>query len=248
MTRPAWCAALLCVLVLPWAPPDVQAQATRPARRPAGAKPVPAPAAPVAPRDDATLMASWLAGHFSNEAQAPLKGISPGGSEKQAQDRLHVHVKRVQVPSLGDNVLLVQWNRDRSDGPIARQRLWAIAAAPGQSDRVATMRVYGLRDTETFVDALASPEVLQTLQAEDLFLPGEACDLPVSRVGDAFVATTLPACPSGVALRLPTTRFQVRLRARSDGFTYSEAGYADPDFTTILSLPYSGSYEFQRVK
>ena len=192
------------------------------------------------------MFTDWLVGHFSNEAQAPLRGITPGGSDKQAQDRLHVHIRRVGVAELGGTALLVQWNRDRAEGPIARQRLWLVTH--GGEERIGTLQVYGLRDAETYVDALSSPEILQTVTADDLFVPARTCDLPVSRTGEAFLATTLPACASAVAMPLTLTRFQVRLRVTPDGFTYSEAGYGDPDFTTVFALPKSGSYEFVRAK
>ena len=241
-TRFAWAWLALSAQV---ASAAIAAQVPRPARRPPAATKPATPTA-AAPKDDLGVFVERLVGHFSNEAQAPLRGITPGGSDRQPQDRLHVHVRRVVVPLLPGSVLYVQWNRDRGDGPIARQRLWAIAG--GGADRVATMRVYGLRDPESHVDALASPDSLETLADEDVFVPADSCDLPVSRTGEAFLATTLPACPSAVAMPLPMTRFQIRLRVTAAGFTYSEAGYRDPDFTPVFVLPRQGSYEFVRVQ
>jgi hypothetical protein len=247
--RRTWFAWVVLALSAHVAFAATTAQAPRPARRPPSA-PKPAtpakPTVPAPPKDDVTVFVERLVGHFSNEAQAPLRGITPGGSDRQSQDRLHVHVRRVVVPVLPGTVLYVQWNRDRSGGPIARQRLWAIAS--GGEDRLATMRVYGLRDPESHVDAIESPESLQTLEDEDVFVPADSCDLPVSRTGEAFLATTLPACPSAVAVPLSMTRFQARLRVTAEGFTYSEAGYRDPDFTPVFLLPKQGSYEFARVK
>lgn len=239
-------ALALGILVLPAALP-ADAQPPRSARRPAAAAPAAKPAAkPPVPKDDVGTFVAWMTGHFSNDAQAPSTGVSPGGSDKQAQDRLHVHIREVQAPSLQGTVLLVQWNRDRANGPIARQRLWTVTA--GGADRIATLKIYGLRDAETFVDALSSPEVLQTITPDDLYVPADSCDLPVTRTADGFLATTLPACPNAVAMSQTTTRFQVRLRATAGGFTYSEVGYRDPDFTVAFALPKTGSYEFERVK
>jgi hypothetical protein len=223
------------------------AQSSRQPRRPPATSPAskPAPAPPVSPRSDTDTLVEWLTGHFSNEEQAPLRGITPGGSDKQAQDRVHAHVRRVLVPALPGTTLYIQWNRDRRDGPIARQRLWTIV--PGGVDRIATLKIFGLTDPEPHVDALESPESLQTLEEGDLLVPADSCELPVTRNGDAFLATTLPACPSTIAMRIPMTRFQVRLRVTAAGFTYSEAGYADPDFTPVLLLPKKGSYEFVRT-
>lgn len=240
-------AALLLSLVLALSGIAAEAaQTTRPRRAPAAA-PASKPAVkPAPPKDDVGRFLAWVTGHFSNDAQAPLKGISPGGSDKQAQDRVHVRVRQVPVPALEGTVLLVQWNRDRADGPMARLRLWAVSA--GGADRIATLKIYGLRDTETFVDAIDSPEILQTVAIDDLFVPADSCDLPITRTADGFLATTLPACPSAVAMPQTLTRFQVRLKATAGGFTYSETGYRDPDFATAFALPKTGSYEFERVQ
>jgi hypothetical protein len=184
-----------------------------------------------------------LTGDFANQAQAPLKGITPGGSEKQPQDQVHVRVRRVHAPAIGEVVLYLQWNRDRAAGPIARQRLWSLAVEDG----VPALRIYGFVDAEPYVDALESPDVLETLTLEDVVAPGASCVLSFARSGEAFMATTLPACTTaGSGGR--TLTLQVRLRVTRDGFTYSEAGYADPDFTQVFALPSRGSYEFLRSK
>ena len=222
---------------------DGQSKPVRsPTRPPAGQarKANPRPAVP--PGDLGTIV-SWLTGDFSNRAQAPLTGITPGGSEKQPQDRVHAHLRRAIAPGVGDVVLYLQWNRDRADGPIARQRLWSLTVEGGSP----VLRIYAFVDAEPYVDALESPDILETLTVEDLVVPDATCVLSFSKSGDGFTATTLPACTAswrgGRQIRL-----QIRLRVTSEGFTYSEAGYVDPDFTQVFALPSKGGYEFLRSK
>jgi hypothetical protein len=194
--------------------------------------------------DPAATIATWLAGDFSNEAQAPLTGITPGGSDRQEQDRLFAQVRRAAAPELPGVVLYVQWNRDRRNGPIARQRLWVVM--PGAGDEVARLRVLAFRDPEPYVDALESPEVLRTITSEDLAPVADDCELGFVHTGQAYLGTTRPSCATEASGR--TLTLQIRLRVSASGFAYSEATYTRPDLEPFVTTPRKGSYEFVRVK
>lgn len=98
-----------------------------------------------------------------------------------------------------------------------------------------------------YVDALESPDILETLTVEELVAPAATCVLSFAKSGDGFMATTSPSCTATASGGRQIT-LQIRLRVAPEGFTYSEAGYVDPDFTQVFALPRTGSYEFRRSK
>ena len=201
-------------------------------------------AQPPAPADPVAEIAQWLTGRYSNEAQAPLKGVSPGGGSKQAQDQVHVHVQPTVAPVLPGRVLYVQWNRDADEGPIARQRLWALRAT---GDGAVSVSVAAFAEPETFADALTNLRALATIGADDLVSMPEDCAIVLTRQDGAWSGTTSPRCTitekSGRSLT-----FQARLRVGPAGFTYQERSFAGPEFTPVLSLPKTGSYDFRKLQ
>lgn len=199
----------------------------------------------LSPRMPTAEIAYALTGTFDNQAQydtADLALKMPPSVSGACLDRQRAVIKRVSAPQIGRTVLYLEWRGGGPDGPISRQRIWALDEAPGGA---ATMRFYTIKQPAALVggnDKIA----FARLGPADLVGYPDSCAVRFQPTAADWRGRIDPKDCRIVAQSGRGMRLDVTITARHDGFDYQEAGILD-DGKRAFAVPPTMPYRFARL-
>ncbi len=136
-----------------------------------------------------TLM-DWWPGNYNNDAQV-AKLRAEGKPVWQADDtgkgghiEVTSHYRKVDMPSLGDNVLYVEETKYNDPSAIFRQRLYTLKPDPQTGD--VRVKLYYFNDKKKYVGAWKDLSRLDDVTEDALFASPDGCDLIVSKQDEKY--------------------------------------------------------------
>lgn len=158
-------------------------------------------------------------------------------------DRQHAVFRWVRAPMLGDHVLLLEWRRGGSTGPISRQRLWAFERRQGEW----VMDFYTLPDQPGAALRSRLDDDFSLLTRDQLTGYGSACSL-TARGDERALQFAIPPSCSIVARSGRRMRLDAVVRFENGELRYREQGTLEDGTIAFLVPGRIGlDYVFERV-
>jgi len=201
-------------------------------------------AAPAA-AGDAARLADRIAGVYDNAAQVAAAPdavtIAPtvGGIWL---DRQVARFVRVDAPLVGRDVLYLEWRSGGPDGPISRQRIWALRDTP---DGV-RMDYFTIAAPERFVGQADAPGAFAALTPAELTGYGDACAVRFAPDGGDWTGRVSPADCTITARSGRRMTLDVTIRAGGDALSYVEKGVLETG-AVAFAVPSWQPYDFRRM-
>ena len=193
----------------------------------------------------ASRLADRIAGTYDNAAQfaaSPAEvrvAPSVGGIWL---DRQVARFVRVDAPRIGRDVLYLEWRSGGPDGPISRQRIWALRDTP---DGV-RMDYFTIAAPERFAGKAGTPGAFAALKPEELTGYGDACAVRFRRTGTGWTGRVLPTDCSITARSGRRMTLDVTIRVDRRALSYVEKGLLDSG-AVAFEVPSWRPYEFVRT-
>ncbi len=195
---------------------------------------------------DAARLADRIAGLYDNAAQAEAAPAevkvapSVGGIWL---DRQVARFVRVDAPLVGRDVLYLEWRTGGPDGPISRQRIWALRDTPGG----VRMDYFTIASPERFAGKADAPGAFAALTPAELTGYGDACAVRFVRDGRDWVGRVAPADCTITARSGRRMTLDVTIRAGRDALSYTEKGVLETG-VVAFAVPSWQPYDFRRMR
>ncbi|MCA3255721.1 MAG: hypothetical protein INF91_08910 [Alphaproteobacteria bacterium] len=194
---------------------------------------------------DAARLADRIAGLYDNAAQAeaaPAEVKAPPSVGGIWLDRQVARFVRVDAPLVSRDVLYLEWRSGGPDGPISRQRIWALRDTP---DGV-RMDYFTIAAPERFAGKADVAGAFAALTPAELTGYGEACAVRFTRVGRDWVGRVTPADCTITARSGRRMTLDVTIRAGRDALSYVEKGVLETG-AVAFAVPSWRPYDFRRM-
>jgi hypothetical protein len=194
---------------------------------------------------DAARLADRIAGTYDNAAQfaaaPPAVKIAPsiGGVWL---DRQTARFMRVAAPLIGRDVLYLEWRSGGPDGPISRQRIWALRDTP---DGV-RMDYFTIAAPERFAGKADAAAAFAALRPDELTGYGDACAVRFAPAGDGWTGRVSPADCTITARSGRRMSLDVTIRLAPGALSYVEKGVLETG-AAAFEVPSWQPYDFRRM-
>lgn len=131
------------------------------------------------------LLMQWWPGDFDNNEQIVRQ--SGGGLSEPTNKpfyRLHSEFRRVEIPSLGDNVLYLEEYQNNDPADIARIRLYSISV--DMDEKALLVKLHTPLNVDALAGALEAPDRVEQLTAKDVRTFRDPCNIYLRFVGGQF--------------------------------------------------------------
>lgn len=127
------------------------------------------------------IMRIWP-GDYNNQEQLSLDATAKGEQQKD-QPHFHILIKKVDAPSLGENVLYAEEQENANPDRLYQQRVYVLS--PDENEKAVRVAIYALKDGEKFLSAKGYDRAPVKL-GKQVVNRMEGCDILVRRDGYKF--------------------------------------------------------------
>lgn len=194
---------------------------------------------------EAAGLADRIAGLYDNVAQAeaaPAAVKVPPSVGGIWLDRQVARFVRVDAPLVGRDVLYLEWRTGGPDGPISRQRIWALRDT---ADGV-RMDYFTIAAPERFAGKADVAGAFAALTPGELTGYGGACAVRFARDGGDWVGRVSPADCTITARSGRRMTLDVTIRAGRAALSYTEKGVLETG-AVAFAVPSWQPYDFRRM-